>query len=272
MAHPRRDHLVPHLVEDLGITDDKVVWDTANNRWHTGRRAMASYDPDCDWHVVVQDDAIVCADFLEGMAQALEYVPDDCIVQPYVGTGRPIQGYVQQAVDQADAEGACWIEMRGMNWGVAVAVPTWTIESMLVWCDRRTWPNYDKRVGQYYLSKLAWSTWYTWPSLVDHMDPERDGEASLVSHGGGRIAHRFLGRETSALSIDWSGPVVRTRGVGTLARRRAAFRKAQDQQRQTHEIAFRGTAAVRSRPSPRGSSAEGRPAGSRGAWRPSSPG
>lgn len=240
MAHRKREHLIPALLAGLGIGEEHVVWDTTNNRWDTGRRAMAAYDPAADWHMVVQDDVIVCADFIEGMTKALEHVPPERIVQPYVGTRRPLQGYVMEVIAKADEIGASWLEMRALMWGTVIIVPTWTIDDMLVWCDRRAWPNYDKRVGQYYYAKLAWSTYYTWPSLSDHMDPDRDGEPSIVGHGGGRVAHRFAGRETSALSFDWSGPVAQMRGLAQLQRRREGYRTARNGSARSGPSSMRG--------------------------------
>ena len=48
--------------------------------------------------------------------------------------------------------------------------------------------------------------WYPWPSLVDHRE-----SPSLVPGRGhsGRVAHQFIGVDTSALTIDFSGSVLR---------------------------------------------------------------
>jgi hypothetical protein len=54
----------------------------------------------------------------------------------------------------------------------------------------------------------------TWPSLVDHRDVP-----SLVGHGGGRYAHKFIGENASALDIDWSKPSVTMAQTKTSAGR-----------------------------------------------------
>jgi hypothetical protein len=211
MAHPKRSHLVAGLIEALGIGDDRMVLDRKNDRWDTGRRAWEAHDPDADWHVVIQDDAIACADLVAGLARALDHVPAECIVSPYVGTRRPAKRKVERAVDAARAADASWIVMQALNWGVGIAAPVWTIPEMVAWCETETaYPNYDKRVGRYYLRVLGWHTWCTWPSLLDH----RDDEPSLCSdgpgqppHGPGRVAHEHW--TGSALDLDWSkGSVV----------------------------------------------------------------
>lgn len=218
MADHRRDDLVEDLVRRLGVGEERVTWDRQEDRWDTGRRAMEAYDPEATWHCVIQDDALPCRDFIAGMQLALDHVPAQSIVQPYVGTRRPLQGYVSDAVERAEAEGASWIVMRALMWGVAIIVPTWCIPAMLPWCDRRAYPNYDKKVGQFFYSKLLWPTFYTHPSLVDHREVP-----SIVGHGPGRVAHQFIGEDRSALDVDWTGGIVYMQGMGSLNRRRSAM-------------------------------------------------
>jgi hypothetical protein len=218
MAHRRREGLVADLLDRLDLDEDHVTWDTDDNRWHTGKAAMAAGAARGQaWTCVIQDDALPCRDYTAGMELALDHVPPEVIVQPYVGTRRPMQGYVTEAVEKAVEQNATWIVMRALMWGVAIIVPTYTVAPMLVWCERRAWPNYDKRVGQFYYAKLAWPVYCTHPSLVEHREVP-----SLVGHGDGRIAHHFLGEDASALDIDWAGPVVRMRGLNSLRRRRDA--------------------------------------------------
>lgn len=204
MAHAKRAHLVPELAERLGIAEEQVVWDRHNNRWDTGRRAWEAHDPTATHHLVVQDDAVVCRDLRAGLERGLAHVPAEAIVSPYVGTRRPMVQKVINATRAATEARASWIVMRGLNWGVGILAPVPVIADMLPWCDQQTYPNYDRRVGRYFLEVLRWPTWCTWPSLVDHRTVP-----SLCGHGGGRQAHHFLGEDASALGVDWaSGSVI----------------------------------------------------------------
>lgn len=200
MAHHKRAHLVPELVERLGVDADRVTWDRKSDRWETGRRAMLDHDPDADYHMVLQDDAIICRDLIPGLQVALDHVPAEALACPYVGTRRPLTEKVTAAVEQANTLNASWIVLQTLNWGVAIIVPTATITDMVTWCDRLKIPNYDKRVGQYYWRVHNWPTWYTWPCLVDHRDVP-----SLAGHGPDRRAHRFAGEDISALDLHWDG-------------------------------------------------------------------
>lgn len=215
MAHKKREHLVPELLERLGLTDDDVVWDRKNDRWDTGRRAWERYDPNCTHWCVVQDDALPCRDFIPGMEKALERVPPNVLVTPYIGTRRPARGKIERVVQEAVAARAAFIEMPSLNWGIAITAPTRIIDGMLPWCDVQSYPNYDRRIGRYAIDVLRMETWCTFPSLVDHRDIP-----SLIGHGDGRVAHRFIGAETSALSVDWDAGSVRMSAPRTVARYR----------------------------------------------------
>jgi hypothetical protein len=213
MAHEKRAHLVPDLVERLGLTDDDVIWDRRNDRWDTGRRAWEAIDQTAEWGMVVQDDALPCADLITGMEKALERVPDNVLVTPYIGTRRPARGKIDRVVQEAAAAKAAFIEMPSLNWGVAITAPTRIIDGMLPWCDVQQYPNYDRRIGRYAIDVMRMNTWCTFPSLVDHRDIP-----SLIGHGDGRVAHHFIGAETSALSVDWDAGSVRMSASRTVAR------------------------------------------------------
>jgi hypothetical protein len=203
MAHKKRAHRIPELVERLGLTDDDVIWDRRNDRWDTGRRAWEAVDQTADWGMVVQDDALVTRDLIAGLEKAAMFLPERCLVSPYTGTRRPVASRVERAVHAARAANASWIRMPSLNWGVAIMAPTDIITKMLPWCDKQTYPNYDRRIGRYAIDMLRLPTYCTWPSLVDHRDDD-----SLVGHGRGRKAHQFLGEEVSALSVKWDSTYV----------------------------------------------------------------
>lgn len=207
MAHPDREDYVTELREHLGESVP-VAWDLEgppNNdtekRWRNGVRAWESYDPEADWHVVIQDDALVAPDLLWGLEKALDHVPRQSVVSLYSGTKRPSSARWDALAIRAEQEGATWIVAPSLLWGVAIALPTDTIPDMIPWCSRRGGQPYDLRIGKYY-SHMGYSAYFTWPSLADH----RDGP-SLVHHGvKGRNARKFANH--SVLSIDWGGPVI----------------------------------------------------------------
>lgn len=205
MAHPARDTEVEELLGELD-RDIPVAWDNGGapspdpqRRWATGMAAWEMHNADADWHMVIQDDAVVCPDLLAGLEAALSEIGPEGLVSAYTGTGRPDQHNVQRALAHATDKGHAWLSTYSLNWGVAIIAPVHTIPDMLEWCSQpgRATTNYDMRIGQYYRDILGWRTWYTHPSLVDHRDDE-----SLIGHGGSRVAH--IHHQASALGIDWS--------------------------------------------------------------------
>jgi len=209
MAHPKRSRYVPDLERQLpGAT---VVWDKINNRWDTGRRSMAAYDPEADWHLVVQDDAILCDDFLAGAQAALGHAPE-VPVSFYTGKTRPYAVEVLRAVQQVQRQRASWLAMRGPLWGVAVAMPVALIPGMLDACEDLDVPNYDMRMSEHF-DRIGLECWYTIPSLADH----RTGpdNPSLVQDRGSspkRSAHFYIGNANrSALDVDWDTEPLRPR-------------------------------------------------------------
>jgi hypothetical protein len=203
MAHPRRAAFIPELQAALD-RPSTVVWDDgSNSRWGTGRRALLAYDPDATHHLVLQDDAVIPRDLVAGLEAALQHAPQDVPVCLYVGKVRPYKEMVTEYVKRA--RDASWLVMDRINWGVAIAFPTILIDELVAYCDTQTIPNYDSRMSKWFEAKRI-PVWYPFPSLVDHRE-----SPSLVPGRGhaGRVAHRFIGADASALDTDYSGAVLR---------------------------------------------------------------
>lgn len=209
MAHRARQEWAEQLSAKTGapIHFDRKQKPTPDNehRWLVGKRAwQKALAQGGEWSMVMQDDALASRDLLPGLDAAVSNFPDGACVSAYLGSGRPDQRNVQQAILQAKASNWSWVTTRSLNWGVCIVLPSETIPDMLEWCStdpRALGQNYDYRIGVYYRDVIGWRTFYTFPSLVDHRD-----ENSLVGHGGThrRVAHNFLGEDVSALDIDWS--------------------------------------------------------------------
>ncbi len=172
MAHPDRDEQANELVKLLKTMPFFSVWlsfDMNDNEWMNGRRCVqwgATTEGQTDWHVVIQDDAIISVNFFDNLVRALESVPRKSLVSLYTGTVRPEQERVVQSLYLAGRENASWLSSNSLYWGVAVAIPTDDIESLLEKVEGSILP-YDRRLGSYFASKYR-CVYYTVPSLVDH--------------------------------------------------------------------------------------------------------
>lgn len=244
MAHPVRESLVDELVASLD-RPVAVHWDLAGpptsqgeQRWNNGVGAWRMYDPDADYHVVIQDDAAVCEDFLAGFEKALERVPNDNaqVVSAYIGSKRPSQMVFTNMARQARFEDASWVRGLKLSWGVAIALRTDTIEPMLEWCSELQGAPYDLRISKYYRDEVNIDCWYTWPCLVDHRQ-----SPSLVAHGDqGRHARSFY--QGSALDLAWGGPIIYDR--------RLKRREILDRRERARGRRYNDSLQTRNRPSP----------------------
>jgi len=219
MAHPDRADHVDQIIESFDASAVRVSWDregpasgNADRVWRNARAAWLMHEPDADWHVLLQDDAVLCRDFAAGMSEALRHVPGPAVVSPYLGNGRTVPTRWATLAATADAHGAAWIRTSKLMWGVSIAIPTLLISDMIRHADTRAGVPDDMRVAGW-AEKNGVDVWYTWPSLVDHRQVP-----SLTKH---RAHDRYARRHhaESAMSIDWSGPVITDT---MLARRRAS--------------------------------------------------
>jgi hypothetical protein len=203
MAHPTRDHYVEGLQEDL--PNVATCWDRVNNEWDTASRALAAYESDADWHVVVQDDAILCDNFADIAWEALNGIRHNGPVSFYTGCGRPYAKEIKRLVDEVTERNVPWIAMpNGPLWGVCLAFPVRLIDQMIEACDEKRIVDYDSKVCDFFRHDEKLETWYSMPSLVDHRDEA--GSPSLIpGHGSssGRVAHNWLGAG-SPTDIDWT--------------------------------------------------------------------
>ncbi len=186
-----------------------------------GRRAWElAASQNSEWSMVIQDDAIVCRDLIPGLEKILHPFNGRGLISPYTGTGRPDQQNVHRMLSEIQNSGENWGYLRSLNWGVAIIVPTDTVQGMLDWCsaDKNADKNYDHRIGMYYRDVIGWRTWYTHPSLVDH-----PGQGSIIGHDSplhSRSAYNFIGEDASPLDSNWVIPPNGFRAEHEIAKRR----------------------------------------------------
>jgi hypothetical protein len=197
MAHPDRAGLVGGLMREMPSAE--VVWAEDSVEWNTGRRAWLAHDRSVDWHVVVQDDALLCRRFEETVSRALESCPP-CPVTFYTGNVEPTYVTVELAIKRVKAAGKRWFSMNGPLWGVCIAIPTSRINDMVAGADQIDIPYYDLKLARYF-GNLGIDCRHSVPSLVDH----RIGPSLLNGYQvRDRQAHEWIGFNDSGLRIDWN--------------------------------------------------------------------
>lgn len=204
MAHPSRREAANVLALQLGqypFIDPVIVWDEKNDEWDTGRRSWLAGLNKADWHLVIQDDALLSPDFYENLEGLIRALPVKSVVSLYTGKVRPLADRVTAAVKKAP-DGS-FLQHYMMMWGVAIAMPTSHIPHMLDFLDEPKYNDtkYDIRIGIFY-QRNRLPIYYSMPSLVDH----DDDIGSLIGNDyqqGRRVAHRLAtGR------VSWTDTVI----------------------------------------------------------------
>lgn len=200
MAHRKRARFVDELTARLPA---RVVWDQKNNRRDTGRRAWLAFDPAASHHLVLQDDALVCDDLLEGLEKIVETTGDQPVSLFYCRTGPaflPID-LIARLVTERSYSG---IDLGVIYSGVALMLPTSMIGDMIGYTTSLPHAAYDVPIWRW-TQHRGLLTRYTWPSLADHR--EMSQSRSIISRRDhpGRVAYQFA---ASATDHDWTLPVL----------------------------------------------------------------
>lgn len=172
---------------DVSVTYDQIAAGTHESEWNNGANALRAGLGKGDWHVVIQDDAILTPNLYENIEGAIKAVPTKSIISLYTGKARPFPLRITEAINKVVDE--TFLQYILLMWGVGIVIPTSHIKPMLEFVADRTEP-YDTRIGIFY-QRNRLPVYYTMPSLVDHDD---DMGTAIPGHGtkpGARVAHRL---------------------------------------------------------------------------------
>lgn len=207
MAHPSRSEsanwLYAKLVGMKRFSSVDIIWDEKNNEWDTGSRAMRYGAGRGDWHLVIQDDAVI-SDYYslyDNLESIITAVPVKSVISLYTGKVRPLADRVKAAVDKAP-DGS-FLTHYMLMWGVAILLPSDHIEPMLDFVSEPMYneTDYDIRIGMFY-QRNRLPIYYSMPSLFDH----NDDLGSLIGNGYAkepRVAHRL-----AKAPITWTDKVI----------------------------------------------------------------
>ncbi len=156
MSCKGREHLIPYLKEQLG--DVPVAFDEDFHLWKNCRKAWRMNSK--EWHCVIQDDAIICKDFLKKANEILEKLDRDYIVCFFAGE------CLRDNINQAIKEGRDYVLSRQQFNEVAMCMPSHLIEDMIKFCDARQ-PKNDRKIKNWARQRKI-LYYYTVPSLIEH--------------------------------------------------------------------------------------------------------
>jgi len=158
MMFPTRKEYLPYLKEKLG--DVPVAMDLGCGLIQNCFNAWSMHDPTADYHVVIQDDCIVCDDFYN---RAIKYLEK--------AQGRPVSFFYAQSrfynkFKKERAETGAIVK-KALYGGLAICLPVSLIPKMLESYAKDTVPFDDHRIGRFLLRNKL-DIYNPFPSLIDH--------------------------------------------------------------------------------------------------------
>lgn len=201
MAHEKRRVWAEDLSEQTGLP---IVWDRISSVWDTAKRAWQTFDPDADVHIVVQDDAVICKDFLSSVAAFLEAVPEGVPAVLSVIDYR-LHGQKQDYMQAAARGDRVWRSFASVH-AVGMVLPVADIPAVLEYGEQYEKVLHDDwRIRAFYRSrgiKFAFPI----PSLLQHRHSS-ENPTLLRGHDDkfeDRTSGNFIGQDVSGLTIDWT--------------------------------------------------------------------
>lgn len=160
MAHPKRKAWAEALAKQLGAP---IYFDTNNKVWDTCKGAWRLHGEE-PYHLVVQDDAILCKDFKQEVTTLLKKTKRlNAAYQLYYGNHKNIN--VPALLKEAGTKG--YVIRDQCAWGVAIMLPTHLIADMIKFGDSYyAWQD-DTKIT-YFLKSKGIKTVFPIPCLVDH--------------------------------------------------------------------------------------------------------
>ncbi len=162
MCHTSRKEFIPYLIEKLGecrvFVDDGSLGVKKN-----AMRCWESYDKNADYHLVIQDDAIICDNF-----------KTKCM--PYLENSEGIVSFfLSKRTRERVREDGIFFKKRTLTGAVALAIRTDLIKKMIQEMREAKIEN-DDTIISWFAQRHHIEVCYSKPSLVDH----RHGIKSIV--------------------------------------------------------------------------------------------
>lgn len=179
MMHPKRVKYKGYLLSKL--ENAVVVMDRGLGIWDTSRRAWLMFDPNKDYHIVIQDDAIIGKGFLK---KAEEIMKEDAVYNFYMGRPR-----FTREIEMAKLTGKRFLVKDNLHHEICFAVPTKRVKEMVGYVGSLN-PDSDRFIN-HYVRREKLRVIFPMPSMIDHRN---EGTLHSLNRGNYlRKANWFIG-------------------------------------------------------------------------------
>ena len=190
MAHPSRADRFTELSEKLQIPMTQFSIDQKNNLIENSKASWRLHDPTADFHVVIQDDAIVCKNFIKRATDFILRMEKERAAKQDVPYGYNFFIKPEHSASKmAEFERQGFIEDMRNRGGVAICLPVDLIGEMLVHFDNVGSRHDDERINNW-VNKKRIKMIFPIPSLVDHDDHRPSLAGNQINQG--REAYKFI--------------------------------------------------------------------------------
>ena len=180
---------IQSLLEDFNIVQDwkqRGAWATDRTCWITGLLTKSTH------HLVLQDDVILCDDFLKSTLKCIQVYPKS-----------PIGLYVNRKIaEEARSKDYRWVQIPDGVWGQAIILPNFLISRFLDWEKKHILPHFkhdDSRLAMFLVDQKI-PAMCPMPSLVNHDGAER----SIVGQSNKNKIARWYIANKSYLDYNWA--------------------------------------------------------------------
>jgi hypothetical protein len=188
MATRKREAWAKELsskLNDCPIAFDPHDRFNVSNIWENCKRAWSMQDKSKKWSLVIQDDAILCKNFVERATEHLNRAEEsNSAIQFYLGNSY----HLEQQFKANKKKG--FLIKEALFWGVAIAMKTELIPKMIAFGNARAEWQDDTKI-KYFLLKNKITTYYPIPGLIDHRRRE-DNPSTVGSEGRDRFSNFFI--------------------------------------------------------------------------------
>jgi len=188
MASEERKQFFPYLKEKLGdvpFAIDAPRKDSKNiGVWANCMRAWSMHDKSKDFHLVIQDDAIICENLLERIEDLIKKTTGNYAYSLYFG-----DELATTTEEKTKSQQEGFIIRNLLNSGVAIMLPTSKIERIMKIANRNNTNIDDANIGSA-LQQLGMKTIYPVPCFINHRSCKET--SSLVTRGESERTSKYF--------------------------------------------------------------------------------
>ena len=179
-AHEKRSHFFPYLRKELGEDTEFYIDRGRDGRggnlgtWGNRKRAYKEAKKNKPWILVIQDDALLCKDFLKKANDFLKKVDKTHkSVQFYNGSIKLSEKQEEEIKEKGYYEDI-------LIWGVAIAIKTELLTDEFYQIGDSYYQDADDTKIQYFLKTKKLLTAYPMPCLVQHRSNKQTNSLVLM--------------------------------------------------------------------------------------------